>query len=617
MSKVELNLSQTSDKPGWDRDDYSPHDTHWRESATRYTYKTAIDPNPVHSDSGNFDSALGDTQINLIEFPHTQVGNNPDTGAPAISIDWQDDESVDIALNRAWNTIKNIEISDFTSSSLRISNFVDAWVHLDGVADRDITIDGVKRAEVATGGGDDNVRIGIDSNTADWSNDLRIDTGAGDDDIRVGAASRDYTGDGVVRTSWTDGHIFAGTGDDVVSVSNGNFTIDGGDGSDSIFGGAGNDIIMGGDDTLNGDDGEPYHNYLSSGSGNDTLIGAKWGTNTFVLSDLGPGDHIIGGNLTDTLYEDYQSKAFDITAAGKNAIVNGASLQWVEEVKLDFLELAKVTITGDFSSGDLKTISVTMNSGNAPHETIFDVDASGSSGVDIRLGNWDGHGTFLGGGGDDRIDLFKIDGRDVLDGGGGTDELRFERTVGDETSIDVNIEGKGSFIDIDGAKVRGIESITIGSGIGSDHVTVSGALAGTGLSSVTYTSSTYFLDEGDTFDASGSTDASIRFILTGGAGNDVFTGGAGNDTLSGGTSAGDGADHFIFAPGSGDDEILGFHAGSGDIIDIAGYGFSSFEQLQEEGRITVVDGHTHITLSDADSIEIHETGLTANDFLFD
>ena len=627
MSKIELDLSQTSDKPGWVRDDYSEHDAYWRESATRYTYTTAVDPDPVHSDSGSFDSASGDTQINLIEFPHTQVGNNPDTGAPAISIDWQEDESVDIALNRAWNTIKNIEISDFTGSALRISNFVDAWVHLDGDADRNVTIDGVKRAEVVTGGGDDDVRIGIDSNTADWSNDLRIDTGAGDDWINVGPASRDFTGDGEVRTGWTNGQVFAGSGDDVVSVGwDGNFTIDGGDGSDDLYGGNGDDIIMGGNDTLNGNGGEPYHNYLSGGSGDDTLIGAKWGTNEFRLIDVGPGDHIIGGNLTDRLYVDYQFAAYDVTAAGNSALVNGATVQAVENVGLDFLEEAKVTITGDFSAGDLDTISVTIGySGNAPHESSFDVDARGASGVDVELRSYDGPGTFLGGSGDDQINLYLLDSRDVLDGGGGADELRFETTVLDAGSNDVNVEGKGSWIDIDGAKISGIESIIIGSG-SSDHITVSGALADTGLRSVTYTSNTYSGDEGDTFDASGSTDAAVRFtltggagddVLTGGAGDDIVTGGAGDDIVSGGTAGtGDGADHFVFAPDSGNDEIVDFNAGSGDIIDIAGYGFSSFEQLQEEGRITVMDGQTHITLGDNDSIEVHETGLTADDFMF-
>ena len=636
MSKIELDLSSTSDKPGWAPDEYSEHDAYWRDFVTRYTYTTAINPDPVQSAEGGFDSALGDTQINLVEFPDTQVGNDPDT-APAISLDWQDDDSLDIALNRTWNTIKNIEISDFTGSALRISNFVDAWVHLDGDADRNVTIDGVKRAEVATGGGGDDVRIGIDSNTADWSNDLRIDTGAGDDWIDVGPASRDFTGDGEVRTGWTNGQIFAGSGDDVVFGGGGNFTIDGGDGSDHLYGGSGDDTIMGGNDTLNGNGGEPHHNDLMGYSGDDTLIGAKWGTNEFRLSDVGPGDHVIGGNLTDRLYQDYKSVAYGITAAGNNAIVNGATLQAVESVGLDFLEEAKVTFTGDFSSGDLDTISVTIGySGNAPHESSFNVDARGSSGVDVHLGSFDGPGTFLGGGGDDRIDLFLLDSRDVLDGGGGADELRFGRTVVYEESIDVNIEGKGSFIDIDGAKVSGIESITIGSGSGSDHITVSGALATAGLSSVTYASSVYTGDEGDSFDASSSTDADFSFILSGGAGNDTLTGGAGNDTLIGAGGAdiltggagddtitgngvdgvNDGADHFVFAPDSGNDVVFGFQAGSGDVMDIAGYGFLSFEQLEAEGRITVVDDYTQITLSDDDSIQVHEIGLTANDFLF-
>lgn len=637
MSKIELNLSSTSDKPGWAPDQYPEHDAYWRDFANRYTYTTAVDPDPVQSDSGSFDSASGDTRINLVEFPDTQVGNDPDTGAPAISLDWQDDDSLDIALNRTWNTIKNIEISEFTGSALRISNFVDAWVHLDGDADRDIDIDGAKRAEVATGGGDDRVWISIDSNTADWSNDLRVDSGGGDDYIRLGWASRDFTGDGEVRTGWTNGQIFAGSGDDAVVIGNGNFTIDGGDGSDGIYSGNGDDIIMGGNDTLNGNGGVPHHNILSGGSGDDTLIGAAWGTNEFRLSDVGPGDHIIGGNLTDRLYADYESVAYDVTTAGNNAIVNGATLQSVESVGLDFLEEAKVTIAGDFSSGDLNSISVTIGySGNAPHESSFDVDARNSSGVDVQLGSWDGPGTFLGGGGDDRIDLFLLDSRDVLDGGGGADGLLFQRTVVDEEAIDANIEGMGSSIDIDGAKISGIESITIGSGSGSDHITVSGALADTGLGSVTYTSYSVTGTEGDMFDASNSTDADVSFILSGGDGNDVLTGGAGKDTLAGSDGAdtlaggagddtvtgnsvdgiNDGADHFVFAPDSGNDNVFGFQAGSGDVLDIAGYGFLSFEQLEAEGRITVVDDYTQITLSDDDSIQVHEIGLTANDFLF-
>jgi hypothetical protein len=632
MAKIELNLSSTSDRPGWISDEPSEHSAYWKDFATRYTYTTAVNPDPVQSEEGSFDSTSGDTEINLVEFPETQVGEDPDTGASAISIDWQDDDSADIALNRAWNTIKNIEISEFTGSALKVSNFVDAWVHLSGDADRDIEIDGAKRAEVTTGGGDDSIRLGIDSNTGDWSNEIRIDTGAGDDFVHIGYATRDYTGDGEATLGWANGQISLGAGDDAINANisgYGDFTIDGGDGSDSINGGNGDDIILGGDDTLNGNDGEPHHNYLRGGGGDDTLIGGKWATNQFALSDYGTGDHIIGGELADSLYESHQSTAYDIAAAGSSVIVNGATLQGIETIGLDFLEAARVAINGDFSSGDLETISVTTYSGNAPHQTTFNVDARGSVGVNIELGIADGHGTFFGSGGDDQIDLAPIDSRDVLDGGGGTDELHIRSIY----SINTTIEGMGSWLDIGGAHVSNIESISISGAGHGDHIAVSGNLAEAGLRSLDYTGGGV---NGVLFDAGASVDAGISFNLTGSDGNDTLTGGAGNDTLVGSNGAdiltggsgddtitGDGgddltggADHFVFASGSGNDNVFGFQAGSGDVLDIAGYGFSSFAQLEAEGRITVTDDYTQIALSDDASIQVHETGLTADDFLF-
>ncbi|MCO4317894.1 hypothetical protein M8997_011950 [Phyllobacterium sp. 21LDTY02-6] len=631
MARIELNLSSTSDRPGWIPDETS-HSAYWRDFATSYTYTTAVNPNPVRSAEGSFDSDAGDTEIGLVEFPQTQVGEDPDTGASAISIDWQDDDSVDIALNRAWNTIKNIEISEFTGSALRVSNFVDAWVHLTGDADRDIDIDGVKRAEVTTGGGDDHIRLGIDSNTGDWSNEIRIDTGAGDDHVDIARASRDYTGDGEATPGWANGQISLGAGDDSVGVNNGgsygDYTIDGGDGSDSLYGGYGDDVLLGGNDTLKGNDGEPYENYLGGNGGDDTLIGGQWATNHFSLSDYNVGDHVIGGYLTDSLFETYQSAEYAIAADASRININGATVEGVERVGFDFLEMARVTIDGDFSSGELETISVTTYGGNAPHHTIFDVDASNAVGVNIELGIWDGHGTFLGGGGDDQIDVTPIDSRDVFDGGGGTDKLHFR---GLENAFDMTIAGNGSSIDIDGARVSNIENISIRGTGEDDHVTVSGDLAESGLRSIEYSSG-----GSTTFDAGASTNAGIGFNLTGsfeadtlvgGAGDDtlvglngadILTGGAGDDRITGngGDDLTGGIDHFVFASGSGNDSIVGFQAGSGDVLDIAGYGFSGFAQLEAEGRITVTDDYTQIALSDDDSIQVHETGLTAEDFLF-
>ena len=78
--------------------------------------------------------------------------------------------------------------------------------------------------------------------------------------------------------------------------------------------------------------------------------------------------------------------------------------------------------------------------------------------------------------------------------------------------------------------------------------------------------------------------------IDGGAGSDSLFGGDGNDTLSGGAGndilSGDGADHFVFAPGHGDDLIQFFDAGEGDRIDLSGFGVNAptWAQLQAAGH---------------------------------
>src|SRR5262249_38738808 len=57
--------------------------------------------------------------------------------------------------------------------------------------------------------------------------------------------------------------------------------------------------------------------------------------------------------------------------------------------------------------------------------------------------------------------------------------------------------------------------------------------------------------------------------LQGGAGNDLMAGGAGNDVMTGGP----GNDTYLFKPGFGSDQLIGFD--SGDLIDIRGFGFTS------------------------------------------
>ncbi|MDP5306671.1 fasciclin domain-containing protein [Paracoccus spongiarum] len=107
-------------------------------------------------------------------------------------------------------------------------------------------------------------------------------------------------------------------------------------------------------------------------------------------------------------------------------------------------------------------------------------------------------------------------------------------------------------------------------------------------------------------------------LLSGGGGNDSVAGGAGDDRIYGGTGddsisggsgndtiwGGSGADVFAFGPSEGRDIVAGFSRGQ-DRIDLTGYGFDSFDDLQdnistswfgrsviqlEDARITVYHG---------------------------
>lgn len=66
-----------------------------------------------------------------------------------------------------------------------------------------------------------------------------------------------------------------------------------------------------------------------------------------------------------------------------------------------------------------------------------------------------------------------------------------------------------------------------------------------------------------------------RDYLSGGSGDDRLDGGAGNDVLYGGR----GNDIFVFAAGTGHDQVKGFGYGD-DVIDVSDFGITSFEELE-------------------------------------
>jgi hypothetical protein len=103
--------------------------------------------------------------------------------------------------------------------------------------------------------------------------------------------------------------------------------------------------------------------------------------------------------------------------------------------------------------------------------------------------------------------------------------------------------------------------------------------------------------------------------LNGGAGDDYLSGGLGHDTLTGGS----GNDHFAFRFGDGHDTVTDFvpGSGSGDLIDLHGYGIADFTALQshifQNGADTLIylDAENDITLTG-----VTATTLNSGDFVF-
>jgi VCBS repeat-containing protein len=250
MPVLGIDLASTSRDPGWAPASGAPHDALWQNSATSFTVRPATGGATSANTTGLFDSTAGSIDITSVRFANGGSVNGATAGASAVSLDWSaDGQSATLTLDRAWNTIKNAEVYTFTGTSLTLANWVDAWVHLDNDFGQTIVIDGAKRGEVATGSGNDTIRVGVDSNGAGWTNHFRIDSGAGDDVIEITVASKDYSITSFApayNAAWTTTEVFAGAGNDSAKGGGGADAAWLGDGDDRFEGRGGNDSADGG-----------------------------------------------------------------------------------------------------------------------------------------------------------------------------------------------------------------------------------------------------------------------------------------------------------------------------------------------------------------------------------
>ena len=356
--------------------------------------------------------------------------------------------------------------------------------------------------------------------------------------------------------------IDTGAGADVVVVS-GNLggtglatstiTIDGGTGADADFVYAGGQTVAAGGLTSN-------HGIVFYG---------RDGNDFFEVSGAGGNDTFDGG---DGLQDTISFRAFGGLPGGVG-------------VNVDLLS----------------TIAQNTNDGL---DTILNVEAvAGSRFIDFIAGDandnflfgLEGNDTLVGRGGDDFLsgnegtDQFFYqagDGTDIVDGGVDGDGLDITTTAGrDYVHISPNLDADGRLdIDIDVGSavdvpadlveldVTAVELITVSTGDESDHVDISGNLAGAGIATL-FVGVGLNLGAGDDEVVVGPTaGAAINVEIAGEAGADIvdadqsgyrisFTAGTGNDTFR----SGFGDDRFL---GGADNDISYYEIGDGqDTID--------------------------------------------------
>src|SRR3954467_8894269 len=117
MAQINFNLARTSRSPGWDPNS-AFHDDLWENFAAGYRYSVvggngtqfdstrASDP-ATRGTTDTFQSSAGSLDLSAANF----AGN--------VSLDWLDGgTTARLALDSAWNTIKNAFVGDFTGQKL-------------------------------------------------------------------------------------------------------------------------------------------------------------------------------------------------------------------------------------------------------------------------------------------------------------------------------------------------------------------------------------------------------------------------------------------------------------------------------------------------------------------
>lgn len=509
-----------------------------------------------------------------------------------VSYVFHDENSASVALDSAWNSLKNIEVYSATHGSITLGNFVHTDVHLGDGGDSVVTIHDAKRGFISTGDGDDHITIDALTNNQHWSNTFDIKTGAGHDSVT-------FSGDkGITLTT-----IDTGMGDDIVTLSghykaaevflgDGNDTLSGGNGADTIYGGAGNDTIQG-------------------GAGNDVLYGGN--NDALLVQDKVFSDDVMFPQLQE------RKNIKDLSPSGESSLgVKDPNLH------ADFAGSATITFKNGYAgyNNSLGIYSIaadgTIQMASLLWENVKTAGFNITHEIDLPVGEEGGYYGFF----------IIADGDNVNHGYNGLDtgaagNIRFVYDLGGADERAATIYDNGAHISIvydDGAASRvlsgNVYHTTDRDGVselnadGKIHTVSGQAEYGDGNVLAVGFEDLWNLGDGDYEDVYFELDIKAvvidtsdqgHDILDGGAGNDilygeggddVLIGGAGNDTLYGGT----GADRFVFDTFDGIDRVKDFSVTEGDTLDIsqilsgydAGDDLGDFVSLISSGADTIV-----------------------------
>jgi Ca2+-binding RTX toxin-like protein len=339
--------------------------------------------------------------------------------------------------------------------------------------------------------------------------------------------------------------------------------------TDFISGGSGNDTLLGleGNDTLYGDQwGKPNtgDDSLSGGDGND------------VLSDFAGIDTIDGGAGSDTMEVNYYASVEDVIQTydfrtGSGTITDGAG--------------NSVTYTS------IESFELYTGSGN---DFLFGLD------LNDTLASGAGNDTLSGNGGDDSLSgdsgndiLLDFEGIDTLNGGAGTDTLsiNYGASTGNVIQTVDAATDSGTITDSSGnvATYSGVETFVILSGAGNDFL-----LGGSSSDSLTGGAGNDTLSGFNLVPAS-STISQVD-TLSGGSGNDTFVGGASSNPYY--TQAGT-ADYALFQDFSISEDVIQL-TGSSDQYTLGSSpisGISGTAIYQDGDLVAVVQDTTGLDLS--------------------